>query len=102
MTMMTPSYRYTFAADIPLMEVQETLLLALLAGEALHGAAQRQLDAAYRLDLPGRACVIAADTPFGRNFNKLFTNFLRCEFGANAFRVERITARDVPEPQGAK
>jgi hypothetical protein len=71
-------------------DVQDTLVLALLAGEALHGAAQRRLDAADRLDLPGRACEVAADTPAGRDLNRLFVGFLRRAFGEEAFTVERV------------
>jgi hypothetical protein len=87
---MATAYRYTFPDEVPLGDVQETLVLALLAGEALHGAAQLRLDTAYRLDLPGRACVIAADTAAGRDLNRLFTNFLTREFGDRSFLVQRV------------
>jgi len=90
---MTPTtYRYTFADTIPLSEVQDTLILALLAAEAVHGSAQVRLDAEYHLDLTGHACEIAGDTIIGRDLNRLFIGFLQREFGADAFRVERVAA----------
>ena len=43
-------YRYTFKPDVPLEEVEASLLLAVLATESLHGEAQVRLDAAHFLD----------------------------------------------------
>src|SRR5262245_39734533 len=88
--MLKPTYRYTFEDAVPFRDVQETLILALLATEAVHGSPQVRLDAEYRLDVPGRACEIAADTPAGRDLNKTFVNFARREYGDSAFRVERV------------
>ncbi len=92
-----PAYRYIFEPEVPLGDVQETLVLALLAGEALHGAAQLTLDVVYRLDLPGRSCMIAADTAAGRDLNRVFTNFLTREFGRATFTVQRVTADGVTQ-----
>jgi hypothetical protein len=92
-----PAYRYSFEPEVPLGDVQETLVLALLAGAALHGAAQLTLDVVYRLDLPGRACMIAADTAAGRDLNRLFTNFLVKEFGRGAFTVQRVALDGVTQ-----
>jgi hypothetical protein len=83
-------YRYRFEDPVPLDEVEDTLVLALLAVEALHGEAQVRLDAVHHFDREQRACVIDATTPVGRSLNKLFTNFLSREFGEKAFTVERV------------
>lgn len=83
-------YRYAFTTEVPIEEVEASLLLAVLATESLHGEAQTRLDAAHYLDLTKRACVIDADTPVGRDLNRLFTGFLNREFGAEAFDVERV------------
>jgi hypothetical protein len=96
---MATTYRYVFAPEVPFSDVRETLILALLAGEALHGSAQLRLDGVYRLDPPGRACEIAADTAAGRDLNKMFVNFAGREFGDDAFRVERVEAVQNHEPQ---
>jgi hypothetical protein len=96
-----PLYRYTFATDVPIEEVESSLLLAILAAEGLHGEADVRLDAAHHLDAEARACVIDAGTPVGRDLNKLFVNFLRREFGPDAFHVERAKASPKPEAQEA-
>lgn len=65
-------------------------MLALLAVESLHGEAQVHLDAAHFFDSALRRCVIETGTAVGQDLNRLFTGFLRREFGEDAFRVERI------------
>jgi hypothetical protein len=88
--MIAELYRYHFDESIPLVEIQSTLILAVLATESLHGEAQVRLDAAHYLDPTQRACVVDAHTDVGRDLNRLFVGFLRRELGAEQFRVERI------------
>jgi hypothetical protein len=83
-------YRYVFSAEVPVEEVEASLVLALFAVESLHGEAQTRLDARHWLDAERRACVVDAGTPVGRALNRLFVGFLRREFGEAAFRVERL------------
>lgn len=83
-------YRYTFNRDVPLEEVEASLLLSILATESLHGEAQVRLDAAHAFDSDHRCCVIDAHTAVGRDLNRLFAGFLTREFGADAFSVERV------------
>lgn len=83
-------YCYRFAPEVPLEEIEATLLLALFAAESLHGEAQVRLDASHCLDKEQRACTIDAGTPVGQDFNRLFTGFVAREFGADAFQVERV------------
>jgi hypothetical protein len=83
-------YRYRFEPDVPLDEVEDTLVLALLAVEALHGEAQVHLDAGHVFDREQRACVLDATTAVGSNLNRLFVGLLRRELGEAAFRVERV------------
>jgi len=96
-------YRYTFTDDVPIEEVEASLLLAIMATESLHGETQPQLDAAHSLDSTKRACVIDAGTPVGRDLNRLFVGFMRREFGEDAFRVERVEAQSTKprEPAAA-
>jgi len=94
-------YRYGFSADVPVEEIEASLLLAVLATESLHGEAQVRLDAAHYLDVDERACVIDAGTPVGRDLNRLFVGFLRREFGEDAFAVERVDAVVPSECAGA-
>jgi len=93
-------YRYGFSADIPLEDIEASLLLAILATESLHGEAQVRLDAGHFFDADQRACVIDASTPVGRDVNRLFVGFLRREFGEDAFQVQRLDTPPKPEPQG--
>jgi hypothetical protein len=92
MHMTREHYRYVFAPAIPLEEVEASLVLALFAVESLHGEAQAFLDAGHFLDADRRACVIDAGSEVGRDLNRVFTGFLRREFGPDAFTVERIDA----------
>jgi hypothetical protein len=94
-------YRYTFAPDVSMEEVEVSLLLATLGVESLHGEAQVRLDAGHYLDTAQRACVIDGSTEVGRDLNRLFVGFLRREFGADAFAVERVRAEDRPQLQPA-
>ena len=83
-------YRYVFTPDAPIEEVEASLLLAILATESLHGECQVRLEAAHYFDAAKCACVIDAGTPVGRDLNRLFTGFVRREFGEDAFR-SRLT-----------
>jgi hypothetical protein len=87
-------YRYVFAPTVPPEEVEGSLLLALFAAESLHGEAQVCLDAAHYLSPDGRTCVVDAGTEVGRDLNRVFTGFLRREFGEDAFQVERVSATE--------
>jgi hypothetical protein len=93
-------YSYTFRAEVPVEEIEATLVLTLFALESLYGEAQVRLDAAHHLDIDQRRCVIDASTEVGRSFNKVFTGFLHREFGADAFSVERVCAAAEAVPAG--
>ena len=88
-------YRYTFAPEVQIEEAEATFLLSVLAVEAVHGESQARLDSAHAFDAAARACVIDASTAVGRDLNKLFVGFLQREFGADAFRVDRVANEPV-------
>jgi hypothetical protein len=92
-------YRYTFKPDVPLEDLETSLLLAVLATESLHGEAQVRLDAAHFFDPASRACVIDADTPVGRDINRLFVGFIQREFGEGSFHVDRVDQLPQNHPQ---
>jgi hypothetical protein len=88
---MTPTiYRYRFDREVPLSDVEESLLLAVLAAEGLHGAASVDMDSASRLDKDPMRCVIDATTRVGRDIARIFTCFLIHEFGRDAFTVDAL------------
>lgn len=92
-------YRYTFQADVPKAEVEASLLLAVIAVEGLHGEAQTRLDAGSALTRKFGPCVIDASTPVGRDLAKVFTAFLRREFGEDSFRVEALQPIQAANPE---
>ncbi|NIM21249.1 MAG: hypothetical protein GTN64_02325 [Candidatus Latescibacteria bacterium] len=70
-------------------DVEDTLMLSVIAAEALHGRSQVHLDATFRLDTKQRVCEVIAGTEVGRDIARIFTGFLTREFGEDAFRIER-------------
>ena len=97
---MSAIFRYTFRPEVPKAEVEALLLLALIAVEGLHGEAQTRLDAGHAIGGLFGACVIDGSTAVGRDLAKVFTAFLRREFGEDSFRVERLQPRQ-PQEAGA-
>jgi hypothetical protein len=93
-------YRYAFTSEVPVKDIEASLLLAVVAAESLHGEAQVRLDAAHYLDPDRRACVIDAGTAVGRDFNRLFVGFIRREFGQDSFEVHRVNASPAAETSG--
>lgn len=92
-------YRYKFQPDVPLDDVEDSLLLAIWATEALHGESQVQLDLGHVLDRESRRIVIDASTRVGKDFNRVLIGFLRREFEPHDFTVERIDK--APQPVAA-
>ena len=83
---------YRFASEVPLPEIEGTLLLAVLAVAALVGEAAVQIDGRYTLDPEQGVCLIDAGTETGRSIAKVFTGLANQEFGSSAFVVERVVA----------
>ena len=89
------TYRYVLPAGVPVADLEDTLALAVLACQALHGESQVRLDAAYEFDGRRRTCVMDAATAVGRDLNRLFAGLLAREFGPTSFEVVR-GRRDLP------
>jgi len=87
---MVPFYKYRFDSKLPVKNVEESLLLAVLAVECLHGRAKVRLDASFSLDAKKLTCVVDAATEVGCAIARIFTGFLNHEFGESAFKVERV------------
>ena len=87
------SYYYAFPPNTPIAEVGETLTLAVMAAESLHGRARVQLDAFFCLDEASRTCAIDAGTDVGRDIARIFAGYLAKTYGEQAFTVERRTDR---------
>lgn len=94
--MTADAYRYVFQPAVPAVEVEATLVLSILAVEALHGEAQTRLDAGHAFDGGLRVVVIDAASAVGRDLNRVFIGFVTREFGPEAFRVERVKPAAAP------
>jgi len=53
-------YRYTFNSKISIRDIEETLFLAVLTAEGLHGRSRVRLDASFCLNSQKRTCAAAA------------------------------------------
>ena len=97
-------YRYEFEPHVCVEAIESAMVLTVWAAESLHGEMPVQLDFAYYLDAENRLCVIDASTEVGRAACRLFLGFLKREFGADCFRVERLTqpARSWPLKRGGQ
>jgi hypothetical protein len=83
-------YRYTFDDKVPFSEIEESMLLATLAVESLHGRSSIRLDAAFTLDSEKRTAAVDACTDVGRDIARVFTCFVTKQFGEELFKVERV------------
>jgi hypothetical protein len=85
-------YRYDFNNEVPMDEVEASIVLALLGTESLHGECDVQLAAPHYLDRERRTCIVDGSTALGRDFNRLLLGFLRREFGSAAIRIQVVDA----------
>jgi len=95
-------YRYTFDANIPHQEIEDSLLLAVMAAESLHGRSPVRLDASFYLDTRRRICVVDSTTEIGQAIARIFNGFLTSEFGEAAFKVERVAEAETTTPEQRK
>jgi hypothetical protein len=87
---MSEIYRYSFAEGVDLDAVEASLVMAFLGAEALYGESQVRMDGSYAFERELRSCVVDACTVVGRDINRLFTGYLRREFGPEQFTVYRL------------
>lgn len=89
---MTRAYRYQFREGVDPRDVEDTLLLALLAAEGVFGEARVRMDGAYSTDREARTVTVDASTAVGQIVNAVFTVFAVKELGREAFGVRRLVA----------
>ena len=90
--MTTETYEYKFGRSISMQSVEETLLLAVIAAEALHGRSSVNLDADFVLSEKRRRCSVNGSNQVGRDIARIFTGLLTAEIGETGFQIERSTA----------
>ena len=92
--------RYVFRKTIAASDIEETLLLAVLAAEGLHGQSQVRLEAAYDFDDEQHACVIDCESDVGHDICRIFTGYAIREFGEDAFKVSRTGKTSCANKEG--
>ena len=79
--------KYKFKDSVDMEQAEDTLLLAIIAAEALHGRAAVRQEARYIFSEVKRSCVIERRGKISEDIIKLFTGFLIKEFGEESFSV---------------
>ena len=82
-------YKYDFAKHVPVSDIEDSLMIAALATEALHGRAAMKMDAYFCLDKKAHSCVIDAETQIGSDIAKILSTFVTKGYGESSFKVER-------------
>lgn len=82
-------YRYRFARTVPARDIEETLMLALMAVESLHGRARLRMDGRYRFDKERHLCEIDASTKVGVDLAEIFTGYATREYGDDAVAIKQ-------------
>lgn len=82
-------YRFTFAEDADMEEVERTLILAILAVGCLCGETAIRLDAGYAVDPEHRLVAVDGTTETGRAVTRVFTGLAIHEYGDESFSVAR-------------
>ncbi|NLH48810.1 MAG: hypothetical protein GX444_09430 [Myxococcales bacterium] len=83
-------FRYQFKDGLDLQEIEESLLLAAIAAEGIHGRSALRLAGAFLFDADKSSCVIDGSNEIGRHIAAIFTGFLTKQFGDEAFTVEKV------------
>ncbi|MCE9636100.1 MAG: hypothetical protein K8T90_10380 [Planctomycetes bacterium] len=91
------TYHFTFASAVPMDAVEDALLLAAIAADAVAGDADGARRTTHVLDDRSRTCVIDARTAAGTALVRVFFAYIAVAFGLRAFRV--VTGEDLVRPR---
>ena len=83
--------RFVFASDVPMDEVEGTLVLAQIAAESLYGRGRVEIEAPWVTDKIERSVLIDAMMESGRTLTLVFQGYLQREFGLDAFEMTCVT-----------
>lgn len=83
------AYRYSFDESVDFDDVLETLQLAIIAVEIMHGESAARLYARFADDPKQKKIVLDASSDAGRTLNLFFTGLLLRGYGEDALRIER-------------
>jgi hypothetical protein len=79
--------RFIFEPQVPMQEVEATMLLSRLATESLHGFDRVELEASCHVDHRQRSVAIEQNSDVGHTLALIFLGYCRREFGEGAIRV---------------
>lgn len=83
-------YVFNFKRNVDMIDVEDSLMLAALAAECLHGRTAIKLDAVFSLSRDKGEATIRIDSEIGRAIGLIFCGFAMKEFGETSFRVARL------------
>lgn len=81
-------YRYSFPDGTDMKDIEETLLMSVIAAEGVHGRARVRIDASFDVDHDRCTCRISSGHDAGENIARVFTEFLLLERGDDGFELE--------------
>jgi hypothetical protein len=87
------TYHFSFKKSVPMDAVEDALVLAVLAAEAVEGSARDTRRATHTIDDLRRTCVVDARTATGAAVVRVLFAYLLGMFGLRAFRV--VTGDDL-------
>ena len=93
-------YRFQFEDDVPLEEAETSLVLAIIAAEALHGQPAVRLSLRYLFSEEKRACAVTADNEVAHQVVLIFIQFLLRQFDDDAFQVTQPLSERPAPPAG--
>jgi hypothetical protein len=91
------TYHFTFAAAVPMDAVEDALLLAAIAADAVADERDSARRTTHILDDKSGTCVIDARTAAGAVLVRVFFAYVSVMLGLRAFRV--VTGEDLVRPR---
>lgn len=85
--MIQECFKFKFNPAVPMDHVEDSLKLAVFAVASLYGDTQVRLDGCLGLNHKARICIVDATTGVGQSVARIFTGFLKLEFGEESFEV---------------
>jgi len=84
--------QFVFEKSAPMHEVEQTLRLACLATESLHGPDRMRLQASFLINRSKRNCLIHSASEVGMTLALIFSGFVKREFGEDGVKIKTPSA----------
>lgn len=85
--MSTQTYEYRFDTKIPVQELEDTLMLSLIAVESIFGHSRVRMDGHFELDKTNHRCRIDCSNEVGTHLARIFTGYATREYGEGAVNI---------------